>query len=72
MVCDAFGEYFRDFQVHPTERFFDGATCRVDDRDGPLVDGRDKVKTVEVHHFSPSPNKILDKLPVRVRTSVDL
>src|SRR5580700_7333597 len=37
-----------------------------------LLKGRDEVKAVDVHHLVPGPNEVLDKLPVRIRTSVDL
>src|ERR1700728_5003278 len=37
-----------------------------------LRKGRDKVKTVKVHHLVPGSNEVLDKLFVRVRASVNL
>jgi hypothetical protein len=46
---------------HPTDRVGNTtATFRV------LLGGRGQVKTVQVHHFIPGSDEVLDKLPVRV------
>jgi len=37
-----------------------------------LPDGCREVEAVKVHDFVPGPDEVLDKLPVRIRTSVDL